>query len=77
MTYAQMSLQMMQVVLIEYLGNKAQTFVDVGGLAVACCDSGGLLTSMLQGVNGEIGQPSDIQPGRTDAKDAACFAGRV
>ena len=38
---------------------------------------GGLLSAVLQGVNGEICQASDIQPRRADAKDTACFTGRV
>jgi hypothetical protein len=75
MAYSQMSLQVMQIVFIEDLRNQAQTFVDMGSFSVAGGYAGGLLASMLQGVNGKIGQPGNVHPRGTDSKDAACFAG--
>ena len=77
MTNAQMPLQMLQIVLVKDLGNEAQPFINMGGLAVASGDSRGLLSSMLQSINGKIGQAGDVHPGGTDAKDAACFTGRI
>ena len=57
----------------RYLGDQAESLVDVGDSAVAGSDPGAFLSPVLQCIEGEEAQAGDVGVGRTDPKDAARF----
>ena len=62
MADAQMTLQVAQIVLVEYLGDQAYALLNVRGLAVTGGDAGRLLAAvLLQRVYGEVGQAGNVR----------------
>ena len=63
-----------QLLLVEDLGNEARVAHRRDVAALTSCDSGGLLTAVLECVEAEVGEAGDIVAGCEYAKHAALIA---
>ncbi|CAB4957030.1 unannotated protein [freshwater metagenome] len=64
--------QRLEAGLVEHLGYQAHVLEDHDVTAVAHRDAGGLLTSMLECVEPEVGELRDIVAGGPDPEYPAC-----
>jgi hypothetical protein len=73
MTDCGKALKMQKVFLLEDLRHKAHVLADLYSRTVSCGYACAFLASMLQSIESEKGDTSDIFVGGVDPKNAACL----
>src|SRR4029077_2803231 len=69
--------EVLEVLLVEDLGDQAHVLVDADALTVGDGDARGLLPPVLERVEPELGEVGDVLAGTVDAEDATLLVEAV